>query len=266
MNDKTTRGTGSQAPVFRATGLSKAFGRHRVLRDLDLELTPGTVTALLGANGSGKSTLLRIALGAQRAESGTIEVFGHDPLRSQRAILQRTGYVPSTPDVYDWMRPGDLFRFLRPQYPTWDQGLCDQLCDGLRVPRKTRFAKMSRGEGMKAMLVAALAPRPTLLLLDEPFGGLDPIAQDEILGGVVTNLRDQQCTVLCATHDLAAVSLVADRVAILAEGRIARHVDLEELVTDDAPDRSAPSVLKSALIAESTVRKNTSADRSEVSV
>ena len=185
--------------VLRATGLDKSFGKAVVLRDLDLDLIPGRVTALLGANGAGKSTLMRLALGGMEKSAGTIEVLGLDPIRRQGEVLQRVGYVPSVPDVYEWMRPTDLFGFLRPQYKSWDEDLCAQLSDQLSLPRDTQFGKMSRGQGMKTMLVAALAPRPELLLLDEPFAGLDPLVRDEVLHGVITTLRDEECTVLCAT-------------------------------------------------------------------
>jgi ABC-2 type transport system ATP-binding protein len=124
----------------------------------------------------------------------------------------------------------DLFRFLRPQYPTWDRAHADELVARLRVPEQTPFKSMSRGEGMKAMLAAALAPRPPLLLLDEPFAGLDPLVREEVLRGVIGELRGGRRTVLVATHDLDVVARVADRVAILASGRISAHGSLDEII------------------------------------
>jgi ABC-2 type transport system ATP-binding protein len=217
----------------------KRFGRRHVLDRLELAVAPGQVTALLGTNGAGKSTLMRVALGALKADAGELEVAGLDPLRQPRELRRAVGYVPAEPDAYEWMSVIDLFRFLRPQYPTWDEGYARSLVESWRVPTHTKFKAMSRGEGMKSMLVAALAPRPKLLLLDEPFAGLDPLVREEVLRGVVGELRDGERTVLVATHDLDVVARVADRVAILADGRIARHGTLAECATTPATLRDA---------------------------
>ena len=192
--------------MITAQGISKRFGRNVVLDAFDFAPTPGRVTVLLGRNGSGKSTFLKLCLGVLKADTGELTA----PPRCN------IGYVPDKPDCYDWMTPRDLFRFLRPQYPTWNEDEVTRLCETFDVPVSTKFKALSRGEGMKAMLVAALAPNPELLLLDEPFAGLDVIARDEVLRGVITALRDGERTVLCTTHDLD----VADEVALLGDGQI----------------------------------------------
>src|SRR5262249_35015451 len=203
---------------------------------------PGKVTVLLGANGAGKSSLLRVLLGVLRPQRGTVRVFGQDPLRSHRAVVARIGYVPDSPDVYPWMTLRDLGRFLQPHYRQWNDGLFGELAARLGVRAATRFSAMSRGEGMKAMLVAALAGEPELLLLDEPFAGLDPLVREDVLQGVVEALRDGERTVLCATHELEIASRIADRVAVLHDGRIARHGTLAEVLGADEPAK-APSGL-----------------------
>src|SRR5690606_17331238 len=189
--------------VVSIEGLDFAYGRRRnVLQGLDLRLAPGKVTVLLGGNGAGKSTLLRLLLGVLRPTRGGVRVFGADPLRAHAAVVRRIGYVPDVPDVYPWMTPARLYAFLAPHYPTWNTSLCAELARQLAVPLTTKFKALSRGEGMKAMLVAALASEPELLLLDEPFAGLDPLVREEVLGGIVQSLRDGERTVLCATHEL----------------------------------------------------------------
>lgn len=220
----------SHAPKLVAHALVKRFGRRRVLDGLDLEVEPGQVTALLGENGQGKTTLLKLALGVLAADGGTLSVAGFDPRKQPRPLRERVGYVPSQPDAYGWMTVRDLFRFLEPQYPTWDRAHAEELVAWLRVPDRTPFKSLSRGEGMKAMLAAALAPRPPLLLLDEPFAGLDPLVREEVLRGVIGELRGGRRTVLVATHDLDVVARIADRVAILAGGRITSHGTLEEIL------------------------------------
>jgi ABC-2 type transport system ATP-binding protein len=228
----------STAPTLRAQGIVKGFGKRRVLDGLDLDVEPGQVTALLGENGQGKTTLLKLALGVLAADGGTLSVAGFDPLKQPRPLRERVGYVPAQPDVYGWMTVRDLFRFLRPQYPTWDRAHANELVERMRVPDQTPFKSLSRGEGMKAMLAAALAPRPPLLLLDEPFAGLDPLVREEVLRGVIGELRGGRRTVFVATHDLDVVARIADRVAILANGRITSH---------EALDGAAPARLRDAL-------------------
>jgi ABC-2 type transport system ATP-binding protein len=237
--------------VLTVKGLELGFRRKAVLRGLDLQLVPGKVTVLLGANGAGKSTLLRVLLGVLRPASGSVRLFGLDPLREHRAVLQRVGYVPDTPDVYPWMKPAELFAFLRPHYPTWNAERCEQLCERLAVPLQTKFAALSRGQGMKVMLVAALASEPELLLLDEPFAGLDPLVREEVLQCVVTELRDGERTVLCATHELEIAARIADRIAVMHDGRIVRHGALAEVLGADGEAAQIPSGLH-RLLAEAT--------------
>jgi ABC-2 type transport system ATP-binding protein len=222
--------------VLDIQGLQLAFGRNKqVLKGLDLQLAPGKVTVLLGANGAGKSTLMRVLLGVLRPDQGTVRMFGKDPLRAHKQVMQRVGYVPDVPDVYPWMKPRDLYYFLQPQYPTWNAAVCQELCQRLDVPLQTKFKALSRGQGMKAMLVAALAPEPQLLLLDEPFAGLDPLVREEVLQGVVEALCFGERTVLCATHELEIAARIADRVAVLSDGRIVKHGDLAEVLGQDEP-------------------------------
>jgi ABC-2 type transport system ATP-binding protein len=225
----------NRTPVMDVQGLHLGFGRKRVLQGLDLELADGEVTVLLGQNGSGKSTLLRVLLGVLRPRRGTVRLFGQDPLAAHRAVLQRIGYVPDVPDVYPWLRACDLFKFLAPQYPGWNHSLCAELCARLDVPLRTKFKAMSRGQGMKAMLAAALAPEPELLLLDEPFAGLDPLVREQVLAGVVAALRAGERTVLCATHELDIAARIADRVAVLEGGRIVRHGTLGDVLGQEEP-------------------------------
>lgn len=236
--------------ILQATGLTKRFRRQTVLDTIDFRLHEGAVTVLLGANGAGKSTFMRLALGVLRPDAGTLHVGGLDPLKKPRAVRQRIGYVPDKPDVYDWMTPRDLYRFLKPQYPTWNADHVAQVAGELKVPLRTPFRGLSRGEGMKAMLVAALAPQPPLLLLDEPFAGLDPIVREDVLRGVIGALREGEKTVLCATHDLDVAARVADRVAFLAGGKIVAHGTVDDVLGDSDEERGrAPERLR-ALLAE----------------
>ncbi|MBK7877624.1 MAG: ABC transporter ATP-binding protein [Planctomycetes bacterium] len=226
--------------------VTKRFGVHPVLDGVDLELPAGTITVLLGANGAGKSTLLRLLLGLERADAGELRVAGLDPFHAAGEVRRRIGYVPDQPDVYDWMSPKELYGFLAPQYPRWSRELEERLVARLGVPRTTRFAALSRGEAAKAMLVAALAPQPDLYLFDEAFGGLDPLVRDEVLGALLEEAELAHRAALVVTHELDVAARLADRVAVLNEGRIAVCADLDEL-TGGAESGALPRRLKELL-------------------
>jgi ABC-2 type transport system ATP-binding protein len=204
--------------ILDCKGLDVRFRKKRVLVDLDLQLADGATTVLLGGNGAGKSTLLRVLLGVLRPRAGTVRIFGKDPLRAHREVLQRIGYVPDVPDCPGWMTARDLFTFLRPQYSTWNDTLCARLAEELAVPMRTKFASMSRGQGMKAMLVAALAPEPQLLLLDEPFAGLDADASQRLVATLAGLPRS--CTLVVFDHRRDCLRC-CDRVLVLAAGQLA---------------------------------------------
>jgi len=236
-------------PALEITGLVKRFRGRAVLDGLTLRVERGEVLVLLGENGVGKSTLMRCVLGLHRPEAGRIEVAGLDPIRDATRVRRRVGYVPDKPDAYPWMTVPELFRFLRAHQPSWSDARANGLAEALRVPLDVPMRDLSRGQGMKAMLAAAVAPDPEVLLLDEPFAGLDPLVREEVLKGVLRELCDGQRTIVCATHELDAAARIADRVAVLANGRVARLGTVAEVV--GAPDEpaDAPARLHETLAA-----------------
>ncbi len=212
------------------------FGRTVALDGLDLQVEPGKVTVLLGPNGAGKSTLMRLAIGVLRPRSGTLSVLGRDPVREPDAVRRRVGYVPDRPDAPAWMRLNELLRFAAAHWPGVDLDTARALADRLAVPVDTRLGAMSKGQAMKTMLVLALAHDPELLMLDEPFGGLDPLVREDVLRGVLGALRDDRRTVLCATHELDVAARIADRVAVVTAGVLRAHGTVDEVLGDGAAE------------------------------
>ena len=229
--------------IVSVHGVSKRFGRTRVLEDVAFDLQPG-VTVLLGENGQGKSTLLRLLLGLLRADGGRLRVLGLDPLRDGRELRRLVGYVPDQPDHPGWMTPRELFRFLAPQYPAWDAGRAQHLAQAWEIPLERRFEQLSRGQSARALLVAALAQSPRLLLLDECFAGLDPLARRDLLASFLAELAEQRIPTLAVTHDLDVAARIAERVLVLAGGRIRRQGTVAEvLASEEEPRRVAGELL-----------------------
>lgn len=236
--------------VIEVADLHHRFGRREVLRGVDLQVPQGSVTALLGRNGEGKSTLLRLLTGWLRGPRGCMRVLGLDPARDGALVRRRAGYVPDGLELPRWMRVRDWFRFLEPFHPTWSRDEERRLCAQLELDADARVTTLSKGQRAKHALVAALAHRPELLLLDEPFSGLDPIVRHDVLGAVLGHLRDERRTVVVVTHSIADVERVADRVVLLERGRVRLDTELEALqrgaarlavtLRDDAPAWTPP--------------------------
>ena len=216
-------------PAISLEGVTFAYGKKVALRHVTLRVPRGTTTVLLGTNGAGKTTTLRLCMGLLRPKSGSTRVLGLDSARQRDALSARVGFVPDQPDAWGWMTAKDLFRFLAAHHPRWDAARGAGLLEQLRVPADRPFRAMSRGESMKAMLAAALAPAPEVLLLDEPFGGLDPLVHEEVLRGVIGAMGSRPRTVLVSTHDLDVAARIGERVAVLHDGELRRDLSVEAL-------------------------------------
>ena len=223
----------NESPIVIVEHVAKRFGKTRVLEDVSFALPARGVTVLLGENGQGKSTLLRLLLGLLKADGGRLRVLGLDPLRQGRELRTLVGYVPDQPDNPAWMTPRELFRFLGPQYPAWDAALVERLSREWELPLERKFKQLSRGQAARALLVAALAQRPRLLLLDECFAGLDPLARRDLLAGFLAELAEHEIATLAVTHDLDVAARIAERVMVLADGRVKEQGTVEEVLQVD---------------------------------
>jgi ABC-2 type transport system ATP-binding protein len=216
-------------PVIEVDGLHHRFGRNNVLNGVDLTIPRGSVTALLGRNGEGKTTLMRLLTGWLVPKPGHIRVLGLDPARRGPEIREKVGYVQDGAELPKWMRVEDWFRFLEPFYRTWSRDEERRLCTQLDLDPRAKVTTLSKGQRAKHSLIAALAHEPRLLLLDEPFSGLDPIVRHEVLTAILGHLREDGRTVVVVTHSITDVERVADRVALMDKGVIKLDTDLEAL-------------------------------------
>jgi len=207
--------------VIECEHLTRKFGRIRAVDDLNLDVPKGCVFALLGPNGAGKSTTLKLLLNLLRPTAGRATVLGCDTTRFKKDQFQRIGYVAEEQIQADWMTVSQLLAFYRPLYPRWDATLESRLRAQYELPDGQQLKRMSRGTRMKAILLSTLCFRPELLLLDEPFGGLDPQVRDDLIEGLLETLSgDRPATVVISSHDISEVERLADWVGILSEGRL----------------------------------------------
>lgn len=207
----------------------KGFGDRPVLRDLDLQVPEGSVTAFLGRNGSGKTTTIKLLLGLLDPEEGRVRVLGHDPVEENRALLRRIGYVSEDRALYEWMSAEEMIRFTSAFYDEWDPVLAAQLCDRLGIDRDQRIRKMSRGEKGKLSLLLGLAHRPRLLILDEPTAGLDAVVRRQFIEETIELVAQEGRTVFFSSHLIDEVERIADHVTILSEGRIVLNASMDEI-------------------------------------
>jgi ABC-2 type transport system ATP-binding protein len=192
-------------------------------------VTRGAVHGLVGANGAGKTTLIKHVLGLLRAQSGSVRVFGLDPVADPVCVLSRIGYLSEEKDLPGWMRVDELIRYSRAFYPAWDDVYAEELRQTFALDPTMKIRELSRGQKAQAGLLIALAYRPELLVLDEPSSGLDPIVRRDILGAIIRTIASEGRTVLFSSHLLDEVEQVADHVTMIDQGRIAHSAPLEAL-------------------------------------
>lgn len=215
--------------VIEIHNLSRSFGSKKALKDVSLSVPPGTVFGLVGENGAGKSTLIKHILGLWRAEAGQVRVFGLDPVSNPVAVLGRIGYLSEQPDLPEWMRVYEYMRYMQAFYPKWDVAYAESLRDQFGIDRSARVRVLSKGQRAKLGLLAAQAPRPDLLLLDEPSSGLDPIVRNDILTAVIRTVADEGRTVFFSSHLLEEIERVSDHVAMLHQGKLVLYGPLDAI-------------------------------------
>lgn len=239
-----------QAHPIQVDGLVVGYPKTPVLTGADLVLPEGETTVLLGRNGAGKTTLLKTLMGLLAPDRGSLRVLGHDPIRERRAVNERVGYVPDRPDLWPHMRVGEAVRILGAHHPRWEHARVDAMLGRFGIDRGKRFGDLSKGQGMKAMIALALAIDPELLLLDEPFGGLDPVARDEVLDEMIGALGERERTVLVSTHETEIAARIGDHLVVLAAGRLGPVQAMESVL--HAPSGPLGPDALSALLAAQT--------------
>jgi ABC-2 type transport system ATP-binding protein len=205
-------------PAICTEGLSKRFGRTVAVDGLDLTVPEGAIYALVGPNGAGKTTIIKLLMNILCPTAGHAEILGIDSRRLAGKAFNRIGYVSENQEMMEAMTVGAMLDYFRPFYPTWDRALEEQLIRQFDLPLTRKLRHLSRGMKMKAAFVSSLAYRPSLIILDEPFTGLDPLVRDELIEGLIE--RAPETTIFLSSHDLAEIESFSSHVGYLEDGRL----------------------------------------------
>lgn len=216
--------------VIQTKDLSKSYGKIEAVKDLNLSIRPGAITAFLGLNGAGKSTTLKMLLGMIPPSSGDGTVLGERITDEDGSIRlrKRIAYVGENKRLYDYMTVEQMIRFTRGFYPDWRDELEKKLLRQYALPPDRKIKSLSKGMRTKLGLLLAFARRPELLILDEPSDGLDPVGIEELLESLVAQCGEG-IAVFFSSHQIAEVERIADQVCILHQGQLALDASMDDM-------------------------------------
>lgn len=219
--------------VIETHDLCKQFGNVHAVSGLNMRVVRNQVTGFLGRNGAGKSTTIKMLLGMTHPTSGSGQLLGRsitDPKQDLEARRQ-VAYCGEDKQLYAYMTVKQLIEFTASFYPDWRSEVAASLLDRFQLPRSRKVKALSKGMRTKLALLLALARRPSLLILDEPTEGLDPVAIEELLQ-TLSGLPADGTTVFFSSHQISEVERIADRVCIIDRGRLAVDLSLDEIRQD----------------------------------
>ena len=213
--------------IVNTQNLNKRYGRLRVLQDINLQVPEGSAFALVGTNGAGKTTILRTLVNIIQPTTGTASVLGIDSRRLSPQDFSQIGYVSENQVLPERLTIDQYFSYLRALYPNWDRGLEKDLRRRMDLPPDRGLSKLSHGMRMKTVLVAGLAFRPKLLILDEPLSGMDTLIRDEVVEGLLEQAAET--TILISSHELAEIENFTSHIAFMDKGILYFQESIESL-------------------------------------
>lgn len=217
--------------VIEATALRKTYDGIDALRGLDLAVPAGSIYALVGRNGAGKTTLIKILMGMSRATGGEVRIFGQNPGSPNEGIeiRRRIGFVSEEKDLYPSMSVEELIRFTASFFPRWRNDLALEYTRRFALPPHLKIKALSRGMRTKLALLLALCRGADLLILDQPTSGLDPVMAEDVLQALVAHVGAEELTVFFSSNQIAEVEQIADRIAIIDDGRAIVSGSIDDL-------------------------------------
>ncbi len=219
--------------VIELRGLTKRYGKHRGIENLDLTVEKGEVFGFIGPNGAGKTTTIRILINMIFPTAGSATVLGLDCVRDTKEIKARVGYISSEVFYYDRLKVHELISYTESFYENVDRAKVDALCKRFELDTSRKVEDLSLGNRKKLAIILALLKKPELIILDEPSAGLDPLMQN-LLFEVLLEERDKGATIFLSSHNLGDVERYCDRVAIVRDGEIVRVATVDQVVEESS--------------------------------
>ncbi|WMJ80015.1 ABC transporter ATP-binding protein [Clostridium sp. MB40-C1] len=211
--------------VLQVKDLSKSYFTKKALKSVNLELEKGKILGLLGPNGSGKTTFLKIAAGILRKSGGEIFIGGEKPGVKTKAIVS---YLPDRNYLYKWMTIKDAVELFKDFYEDFDEKKCEELLKFMKLEKELKVTALSKGMMEKLNLSLVLSRNAKLYILDEPLGGVDPVAREQILDAIV-NVYNEEASMIITTHLVKDIERIFDDVAFIKDGEIILNGNAEDL-------------------------------------
>jgi ABC-2 type transport system ATP-binding protein len=221
--------------MIQFENVSKKYGSEFVIKDISFELPKGKIYGLLGPNGSGKSTTLKMMAGLTQPTTGAVLINGK---KADRRIANEVAYLTELDMFYESFNVMDMIRFTASQFTDFDVDKAQELMAFMSLDRTKKIKQLSKGNRGRLKLAVALARNTSILLLDEPFSGLDPIVRESIVKGLISFVDFDHQTVVIATHEIDKMEALLDEVLVIQNEVILERRDVERLREE------GPSVLK----------------------
>ena len=215
--------------TIQISKLSKNYKKQQVLTELNWSIKQGDVIGLLGKNGAGKSTLINAILNINPADSGSIALLGEDNKILTPETKARIGFVPQQNDEIAWLTIKELILFKKQFYTHWNDEKVAELISRWEIDTSKKMSELSVGQGQRVLIILALAHEPDLMIFDEPAAALDPAGRRDFLKEIVNLAADENKTILFSTHITSDLERVANKVAILHQGKICHFDDLDNV-------------------------------------
>jgi len=217
--------------IIEAHNLTCSYGKNEAVKDLSFTVPKGTVYAFLGANGAGKTTTIKTIVNVLQSKGGTSSIFGVPSHQIGEKELQRIGYVSETQHMPGGLKIRQLINYCRALYPNWDDAYCAHLLEFFELPPERKIKALSRGMRIKAALTISLAYHPELLILDEPFSGLDPLMRDELIDGILEMTKQEEWSIFVSSHDIDEIEKLADHIGIIDKGNLLVDESIDSLLS-----------------------------------
>lgn len=219
-----------ELPPIVLENVQNRYGKTIVTHGVTIEVPFNSIFALLGSNGSGKTTLIRTIAGIIRPTSGETRVFGIPSSELGREVFEKIGFVAEGQEAPLGFSLRRYLDYCKRMYPNWDESFETQLLELFQLPLDRKLKHFSRGMLVKAQLITAMAYHPQLLILDEPFSGLDPVVLEDVIDALLDITEQEKWTIFLSTHDIEEAERLADIVGILDEGSLLACLKTDEIL------------------------------------